>query len=118
MEPRWLCRQLGEAFAQLSRRVELRNGIKLLECACKRVRQAPHCSRRELRILRLEVMAMDFGQQASWSVELAIDKCRVADQLRLRIADLSLAPGLDLTLHRLKVPLDAVHSVRRAYRRG
>ena len=54
--------------------------------------------------------AMDFWQQALRSVELAIDKCRVEDQLRLGIRDLGLAPRLDLALHRFEVPLDAIHS--------
>jgi hypothetical protein len=35
---------------------------------------------------------------------------RVEDQPRLGIADLGLAPRLDLSLHRLKVALDAIHS--------
>jgi hypothetical protein len=55
-------------------------------------------------------MAMDFGQQAPRSVELAVNKCRVEDQLRLGIGDLRLAPLLDLALHRFEVPLDPVHS--------
>jgi hypothetical protein len=57
-------------------------------------------------------MAMDLGQQAFRSVELAVNKCRVEDQLRLGIGDLSLAPRLDLAPHRLKVPLDAIYADR------
>ena len=37
-------------------------------------------------------------------------KCRVEDQLRLGIVDLSLAPCPDLALYRLEVPLDAVYT--------
>jgi hypothetical protein len=54
--------------------------------------------------------AVDLGQQPLRSVELAINKCRVEDQLCLGIGDLGLAPRLDPALHRLKVSLDAVHS--------
>jgi hypothetical protein len=50
------------------------------------------------------------GQQALRGVELSIDKCRVEDQLRVGIGDLSLAPALDLPLHRLEIPLHAVHA--------
>jgi hypothetical protein len=50
------------------------------------------------------------GKEALRSVELAANECRVEDQFRLGIADLGLAPRLDLALHRLKVPLDTIHS--------
>jgi len=39
-----------------------------------------------------------------------IHKCRVEDRLRLGIGDLRLSPALDLTLHRLKVPFNAIDS--------
>jgi hypothetical protein len=103
------CRQLTEKFTQSCCRLELRNWIELLKSAGEWVRQAPHRSRRKLRIVWLEVAAMHFGQQALGGVEFAVNKCRVKDQLRLGIGDLCLAPRLDLALHRLEVPLDAVH---------
>ena len=53
---------------------------------------------------------MNLGQQALGSIELAVNECRVEDQLCLGIGDLRLAPRLGLALHRLKVPLNAVHS--------
>ena len=54
--------------------------------------------------------ADELGEQALRSVELAVNKPRVEDQLRLDIADLGLAPRLDLALHRLEVSLAAVNS--------
>ena len=53
---------------------------------------------------------MNIWKQALRSVELAVNKCRVDDQLRLGIADLGLTPRLDLTLHGFKVTLDAIHT--------
>ena len=43
-------------------------------------------------------------------LQFAIDKRSIEDQLRTLIGDLSTAPLLDLVLHRLKVPLDAVYA--------
>ena len=56
---------------------------------------------------------MNLGAARSSELELAVNKCRVEDQLRLGIGDLGLPPRFDLPLHRLKVPLDAIHSNRR-----
>src|SRR5260370_22155584 len=55
---------------------------------------------------------MDLGQQALGSVQLTIDEGRVENQLRLGVGDLRLLPVFDLALHRLEVPLDAVHTYR------
>jgi hypothetical protein len=88
--PQRSCRQLTEKFPQLGRRLELRNRIKLFESAGKGVQQAPHGSRRELGILRLEVQPMNLAQQALGSVQLLVNECRVEDQLRLGIGDLGL----------------------------
>ncbi len=60
--------------------------------------------------MRFEVQTMNLGQQALGSVQLALNECRVEDQLRAGIGDLRLTPALDLALHRLEIPLDAVHS--------
>ena len=65
--------QLIEKLSQFGRRFKLWNGIELLERAGKRIRQAPHRAGRELRILRLEVQAMHFGQKAARRLQLAID---------------------------------------------
>ena len=76
------------------------------------VRQAPHRPGRELRILRFEVQPVDLGQQTSGRLKLGVDKCRVDDQLRRIIGDLSLPPGLHLALLRFEVPLNPVHADR------
>ena len=55
---------------------------------------------------------MNFGQQASWRIELASHKRRVEDQLRRVIGDLGLPPGLHLALQRFEVPLNPVHADR------
>ena len=102
--------QLIEKLSQLRRCLELWNGIELLERAGKRIRQAPHGSCRKLRILRLEVQAVNLGQKAAWRLKFAIDKRLIQNQLGTLVADLRTAPLLDLPLHRLKVPLDAVHA--------
>lgn len=102
--------QLVEKCPQIGRRLELRNGIELLERACKRVRQAPHRSRRKLRIFRLEVQPVHFGQKASRCLQFAIDKSSVEDELGTVVRDLPTAPLLDLPLHGLEVALDSIHS--------
>ena len=111
-EPHGSGGQLTEELTQLGCRLKLRNRIELLLGAGERIRQAPHGSRRKLRMLRFEVHTVDLGQQALRSVELAIHKRRVEDQLRLGVSDLGLAPRLDLALHRLKVPMDSIHTNR------
>jgi len=63
------CGQMVEKFSQLGRGLELRNGIELFESAGEGVRQASPGSRRELRVLRIEVQTMDLGQQALRSIE-------------------------------------------------
>jgi hypothetical protein len=73
------CGQLLEKLAQLGRRFELWNRIELLERAGKRIRQAPHRSRREPRIFRLEVQAMHFGQKTSRCFQFAFDESFVND---------------------------------------
>ena len=53
---------------------------------------------------------VDFGQQTSGRVQLAIDECGIEDQLGPLIGELCLPPVFDLALHGLEVPLDPVHS--------
>jgi hypothetical protein len=62
--------------------------------------------------LWLEIRPVDLGQQALRCVQLAINKCRVEDQLRCVIGDLGLPPGLHLALQRFEVPLNSVHADR------
>src|SRR6202158_4066251 len=98
-------RQL-QLTAQFRRRLELGNGVEFLECAGKRIRQAPHRPRRELLVLRLEVEPMDFGEKRPWHFQLAIDKSGIEDQLCPLVVDLGLAPFLHLASHWLKAPLN------------
>lgn len=53
----------------------------------------------------------DDGPRAASSSErrASRNECRVEDQLRSRIRDLHLTPALNLALHWLEVPLDAVY---------
>src|SRR5260370_24432370 len=76
-----LGQQCVEEFSQLGCRLELRNRIKLFESTGERVRQAPHRSRSELLILRLKVQTVHLAHKALPSVELALPKCRLEDQL-------------------------------------
>jgi hypothetical protein len=55
---------------------------------------------------------MDFGQQASWRFQLAVDEGRVEDQLRRVVGDLRLPRQFDLALQRFEVPLNPVHADR------
>jgi hypothetical protein len=61
---------------------------------------------------------VDVGQETLRSIEPAVDKSRVENQLGPLVGDLRLTPVLDLALHRLKVWLDTVHSKPKAYRPG
>ena len=98
--------------AEFGRCLELRHGIELLERAGKRVREAPHCPSREFRVLRLELEPVDIGQQAPGSFQLAVNERGVEDQLRCVIGDLRFPPRFNLSLQRLEVPLNPVHSDR------
>jgi hypothetical protein len=55
---------------------------------------------------------VDLGQQTPRRFQLAVDECRVEDQLRRVIGDLGLPPGLHLALQRFEVPLNPVHANR------
>jgi hypothetical protein len=104
--------QLVQKFAQLGRRFELWHRIESLERAGEGVRQAPHRSRRELRVFRLEIEAVNLGQQASWRFQLAVDERRVQDQPCGIVGDLRLPPQFNLALQGLEIPLDSVHAYR------
>jgi hypothetical protein len=103
---------VGRESRQLGRGLELPDRIELLERAGEAVGQTPHRARRELRIPRLEIQTVDFGQQASGRLQLAIDERRVEDQLRRVVGDLGSSPQLNLALQRFEVPLDSVHADR------
>jgi hypothetical protein len=102
-EDQSLVRQLCQKAAQLGRCLELRHGIELFECACERVRQAPHGPGREFRVLRLEVHSMDLGQQAPGRVQLAIDECGVQDQPCGIVGELRFPPQFNLALQGLEI---------------
>src|SRR4051794_17924245 len=104
-----LCRKLGEELTQLCRGLELRDWIQPLEGTRESVGKAPHGSRREFRILRLEVVMMYLRQQSPRRIKFSLHECGIEDQLRLIVADLRAAPAFNLPLHRLEVSLDAVH---------
>jgi len=57
---------------------------------------------------------VDFRQQTSVRLELAVDERRVEDELCRVIGDLHRPPRLNLTFKRLEVPLNPVY----AYREG
>jgi hypothetical protein len=104
--------QLRERSSQLGCRLELRHWVELFECAAKRVRETPHRPGRKFRVLRLEIQPVYFGEQSSGSFQLAVNKCRVEDQLRRPVGDLRLPPRLNLALQRFEVPLNPVHADR------
>src|SRR6185437_1006937 len=104
------CRQLAEKFTQLCGRLELRHRIELLEGTGKRVRETPHCARRELGVLRLKIQAVHLRQQTARSFKPAVDESRIEDELGAFIGDLGLSPAFDLALHRFEVALNAIDS--------
>jgi hypothetical protein len=108
----WLCWQLCEKAAQLGCCLKLRDRIELLEGAGEGIREAPHGPGREFRVLRLEIEAVDLGQQASWRFQLAVDERRVQDQPCGIVGDLRLPPQFNLALQGLEIPLDSVHAYR------
>jgi hypothetical protein len=90
------------------------NGAKVaMPAVVPVIRQAPHGSGREFRVLRLEIQPVDFGQQAPGRFQLAVDERRVEDQLRRVVSDLGLSPRFYLALQRLEVSLNPVHSNRK-----
>src|SRR5258707_14953222 len=107
-----LCRKLGEELTQLCRGLELRDWIQPLEGTRESIGKAPHGSRREFRVLRLEVVMMNLRQQRLGCIQFSLHECRVKNQLRLIVADLSAAPAFNLPLHRFEVSLDTVDANR------
>jgi hypothetical protein len=53
---------------------------------------------------------MHFGRETSRRLQFAIDKRGIEDQLGTLVGDSRTAPLLDLPVHRLEVPLEAVHA--------
>ena len=96
--------------SQLGRRSELRNGFQSLEGRRERVRQAPHLPRRELLILRIEVVIVHHSGQVLGCLKFSLDECPINYELRGFIRKLAAAPSLDLPAHRLEAALQAVNA--------
>ena len=62
----------------------------------------------------LEVISVDIGGQRARNTQIAFDERPINHELRLRIGELSRAPGLDLLPERLEIPLDPVDPVGRS----
>src|SRR6266481_3213778 len=98
--------------SQPSGRPKLRNGFQFLEGRGERVRQAPHSPRRELLMLRIEVVIMHHSRQVLGYFKFSLDEGSIDDELRGFIRKLACAPGFNLPAHRLEVALHAVHPHR------
>src|SRR5208282_6199374 len=61
-------------------RLELRDAIEVFECACERIREAPHRSGSEFLDIRVEIQIMDAASQMLGDIQLALDECSVDDQ--------------------------------------
>lgn len=105
------CGQLEER-CELRGCLELRDRVEFLERTREGVGQAPQCSRSEFLDLRIEILIMNSPGQVFWGVQLALHKSLVDDQFRGLIRKSRRLPRLDLLLHRLEVPLHAVHPDR------
>ncbi len=53
---------------------KLRNSFQFLEDRSEHVRYTPHCTRRELLMLRIEVVIVHGSGQMLWDIQLAIHK--------------------------------------------
>ena len=107
-----MCSRRVSAFekcSQLGRRLELRNGVQLLERRGERVRQAPHGPRHELLMLRIEVAIMHDTGQVLGYLKFSLDEGSVDDELRGLTRKLACASGFDLPTHRFEVALHAVY---------
>ncbi len=98
--------------SQLCRRMELRNGIQLLERRRERVRKAPHGPRRELLMLWIEVAIMHDAGQVPGYLKFSFDERSIDDELFRFIRKLACAPGFNLPAHRFEVSLHAVDACR------
>jgi len=103
---------------ELCRRPELRNRIQERESAGEGVGQAPHGPWRELREWRTEVGFMHAPRQMFRRFELSLNEGAIDDELRIAVIDLVSSPGCNLTLHRVEVPLHAIHSNAQSIRQA
>src|SRR5216684_5707797 len=83
-----LMRSIGGGCGELEKRrelrrcPELRDRVEVLERACERVGQAPHCSWSELLDPRVEICVVNAPGQVFRGVELALHERPVDDQFR------------------------------------
>jgi len=102
------------SVTQLGRSLELRDGIKFLECGGKRVGETPGRSRPELLVLGLEVKIMHGASEVFRRFQLALHKRLVDDHLRRNIGEFASLPRLHLFSHWLEVALHPVDTNRDA----
>jgi len=100
-----------QEFAQLGRRLELRNRFQFLERRCERIRETPDCSRFEIFVLWLEIKLVD-RREVFGRFQLALDKSLVDDHFRCDIREFTSLPGLYLFAHGLEVALHPVDADR------
>jgi hypothetical protein len=97
-----------QEFAQLRRRLELWNGIEILECGSERIGEAPDRPRPEFLILRLEVQVVHGAGEVLGSFEFTLHKRLVDDHLGGDVGEFAPLPGLHLLSHRLEASLHSV----------
>jgi len=95
---------------QSRRGLVLRNWIQFLKRAGECVREAPHGSRLELLVHRLEIQVMDPSRQVLREALLTLDECLVDQQFGRSIGQLPRLPFLDLPLQRPEIPLHPINS--------
>src|SRR5260370_31967383 len=92
--------ELGfQKFAQLRRRLELRDGIQFLECRRERIRETPDRSWSELLVHWPEVKIMHGAGKMLRSLQLRFDERFVDDHLRSDIRQFALLPSFHLLSH-------------------
>ena len=107
-----------EECAELRGGLEERNRIQRLQSGREGIRERPHRARREFRMRRLEVVAMNVGGKRTRNAQFAFDERPINHEFRLLIRDLPGAPGLDLLPERLEIALNPVHADRQLNRRS
>src|SRR5689334_1051946 len=110
-EPSELARvPLLEEAAQLGGRLELRNGLQILERRRERIGQAPKRSGLEFFVLRIEIEIVDPPGEMFRHVEFALDERLINDHLCGDSAEFRLPPRFDLLLHWAEIPLHPIHA--------
>src|SRR6267378_1476252 len=108
---RTVLRSIGGGCGEFEKRRELRGcpelryRVEVLERACERVGQAPHCSRSELLDPRVEICVVNAPGQVFRGVKLAFHECPVDDQFRCFVRQARPLPRVYSFPHRLEVAL-------------